>query len=316
MLLQRLDLNGAVQATQTWGAGEDEVPSALATNMAGELFVSGTQQGSTRDAAFLLKFNSDLSVAWQVVLPSDSNETAQSVAVLANGDLLVTGSTRDGSIREQLYIARFSDSGSMLWKRVYGQTNDLEGYSAVERPDGGLAVIGYTKAFGLGGQDVYLVLTEPEGWFQQGLTFGTTENDEGRSICSTADGFLIGGTSEGYGPGPAAFHLIRTSFEGSTQGAQVNTIFDPVSVTEPTASRFRIAPNPVCSGCAVSIEGNEAVNSAWTLMDGIGRTVRTGVLNSTATTLELPQLNSGLYLMQLTASDGTIHTTRLVITAP
>jgi hypothetical protein len=51
-------------------------------------------------------------------------------------------------------------------------------------------------------------------------------------------------------------------------------------------------------------------------MDAIGRTVHNGVLNSTSTTLQLPQLSYGLYVMQFTATDGNVHTMRLQIIAP
>jgi hypothetical protein len=312
LLIQRLGQNGEIQTSQTWGTGNDDVPTALAINSTEEMFVAGTRSDPLRKAAFILKFNSDLSEAWQVTLPSDSSETAQGVAVLSNGDLLLTGSTRDGSVHEQLYIARISASGSLLWKRVYGQADDLAGSNSIERPDGGLAVIGYTSAFGLGGQDAYLLLTDPDGWFQQGLTFGSTENEEGRSICMTSDGFLIGGTTYGYGPGPAAFHLIHTNFEGSTQGAQLNTVFDPVKIEEIQSNLFGIEPNPVPAGSSISIKMNCNERSTWSLIDQVGRIVHEGILDCTKKMIDIPQIQSGIYTLR-TATEGRIRSVRLMV---
>lgn len=315
--MDRLTTTGEVMSTASWGGEDDDVPAAIAAHPLGGLLVTGTRRTSTRDVAFLVKFNGDLGEDWAVTLPSDSSETAHGVTVLSNGDILVSGSTREASDDLQLFIARFTSSGDQLWKRVYGQIDDFEAFSAVERTDGGLAVIGYTKGFGLGGKDVYLLLAEPEGWFQQGLTFGTGLDDEGRSICTTENGFLLGGTTDGYGPGPAAFHLIRTNAAGSTEGAQVNTTFDPVDVAEVGVPELGLSPNPMRAGSELTIEHPFAGPVAWRLTDAAGRHVAHGVSQGGLRTLHLPAVGAGLYTFHLYDGNGSgLRSKVMVVSAP
>jgi hypothetical protein len=250
---------------------------------------------------------------WSLDLQSDSSEYGHGITLLSNGDLLVCGSTREQSVDLQMFIARFDQSGNLLWKRVYGQNDDFEAFSAVERPDGGLAVIGYTKGFGLGGKDFYLLMAEPEGWFQQGLTFGSGGDDEGRSICATGNGFLLGGTTEGYGPGPAAFHLIRTNLAGSTEGAPVNTIIDPVGVQERGVVTLGIAPNPAGVGSELTVQHPFEGGIEWHLSDAIGVRMASGRLNGQGNKIRLPDVSTGMYTIRINDLQGNGMSGRVLI---
>lgn len=312
-LLYRLNPMAEVEASTVWGGAADEVPTAIVPDPFGGIFVTGTRLSTSRDAAFLVKFNDQLVEQWSLDLQSDSSEYGHGITLLSNGDLLVCGSTREQSVDLQSFIARFDQSGNLLWKRVYGQNDDLEAFSAVERPDGGLAVIGYTKGFGLGGKDFYLLMAEPEGWFQQGLTFGSGGDDEGRSICATGNGFLLGGTTEGYGPGPAAFHLIRTNLAGSTEGAPVNTIIDPVGVQERGVVTLGIAPNPAGVGSELTVQHPFEGGIEWHLSDAIGVRMASGRLNGQGNKIRLPDVSTGMYTIRINDLQGNGMSGRVLI---
>jgi hypothetical protein len=313
VLLYRLNPMAEVVATAIWGGAADEVPTAIVADPLGGMFVTGTRLAASRDAAFLVKFNDQLEEQWVLELQSDSSEYGHGITLLSNGDLLVCGSTREESADLQMFIARFDASGNLLWKRVYGQNDDFEAFSALERPDGGLAVIGYTKGFGLGGKDFYLLMTEPEGWFQQGLTFGSGGDDEGRSICATENGFLLGGTTEGYGPGPAAFHLIRTNGAGSTEGSQVNTILDPVGLQEVGSKPLGIAPNPAAVGSDVTVEHPFEGVAEWILTDALGNGVAMGRFSGRGNKIQIPPVSPGMYSVRINDLQGNGINGRVMI---
>jgi hypothetical protein len=312
-LLYRLGPSAEVEASMFWGGADEEVPAAIAADPLGGVFITGTRHTSLRDAAFLVKFNDQMVEQWSLELQSDSSEYGHGVTLLGNGDLLVSGSTREQSADLQMFIARFDASGNLLWKRVYGQNDDFEAFSALERPDGGLAVIGYTKGFGLGGKDFYLLMAEPEGWFQQGLTFGSGGDDEGRSICATENGFLLGGTTEGYGPGPAAFHLIRTNAAGSTEGAQVNTVLDPVGMEERNVVVLGIAPNPVGAGAELTVEHPFQGGTEWHLMDALGTSVAMGRFSGQGNKITLPSVSPGMYSVRINDPQGNGMNGRVLV---
>jgi hypothetical protein len=156
-------------------------------------------------------------------------------------------------------------------------------------------------------------MAEPEGWFQQGLTFGSGGDDEGRSICATENGFLLGGTTEGYGPGPAAFHLIRTNAAGSTEGAQVNTVLDPVGMEERNVVVLGIAPNPVGAGAELTVEHPFQGGTEWHLMDALGTSVAMGRFSGQGNKITLPSVSPGMYSVRINDPQGNGMNGRVLV---
>lgn len=72
----------------------------------------------------------------------------------------ITGKTTiDGGVHQR----HLGGTGYILgWWRTYGGTNDDRSYSMVQTSDGGYAIAGYTKSFGAGSYDFWIVKTEVE----------------------------------------------------------------------------------------------------------------------------------------------------------
>jgi hypothetical protein len=80
--------------------------------------------------------------------------------------------------------------------------------------DGGYVVVGLTKSFGAGEEDVYLVKASPQGEIVWSRTFGGDARDYGWSIQILADGILVAGSTESLGHGGFDCYLIKTDGEG------------------------------------------------------------------------------------------------------
>ncbi len=65
-------------------------------------------------------------------------------------------------ISDDVFIVRTNTSGNVLWVKTYGGQADDGGDSIKELLDGFICV-GYTKSFGAGGSDVYLIRTDASG---------------------------------------------------------------------------------------------------------------------------------------------------------
>jgi len=59
-------------------------------------------------------------------------------------------------------LSRTDEDGDTLWFMTYGGTEDDEGYSMQQTTDGGYVIAGYTRSFGAGESDVWLIKTEPD----------------------------------------------------------------------------------------------------------------------------------------------------------
>jgi hypothetical protein len=83
-------------------------------------------------------------VTWQKVLfgPQGRGEI-KSMAVAANGDILVAGFAPGASGRSDAWVARYDPSGCQIWSRLIGDEWRDEAARVTPTPDGGTAVVGW-----------------------------------------------------------------------------------------------------------------------------------------------------------------------------
>ena len=112
-----------------------------------------------------------------------------------------------------------TEAGSLgpgiAFERTFGGAAMDEGVSVSQTADGGYVLTGLTRSFGAGGEDVFLIRTDPSGSEVWAKTFGGSGLDNGWSVLETPDGgFLIAGFTDSFGAGGVDFYLIRTDSTG------------------------------------------------------------------------------------------------------
>lgn len=312
----RLDAVGDTLWTRTLG-GEfaDEARSVIGA-ADGSCIVSGAMGTAEGSRAFMARLLDDGTTDWLVEVQSDSIETIHGSTVLANSDLVFVGYTHANAPERRMLVIRTTADGVVVWRESYGQIADFEAFSVVERSDGGIAVVGYNEAFGLGGKDTYVLMIDPQGNFQQGLTFGSSEEETSYSIISTSDGgLLFCGTTDGYGPGIEAAHIVRTNVSGSTQGAPVITQLDPLSVnTVASAQLITVHPNPVAQGEELFVRSMQGRRTLWWVRDVAGRVIVAGELSPGERSILMPNAAPGLYMLEFhEPNSGTKGAARIVL---
>ncbi len=84
--------------------------------------------------------------------------------------------------------------------------------------DGGYIAVGFTKSFGAGGEDIYVVKSDAKGHLEWEKTYGGEKNDNGWVIHQTVEGgYMIAGFTESFGNGDFDFFLIKTDENGNEE---------------------------------------------------------------------------------------------------
>jgi len=110
-----------------------------------------------------------------------------------------------------------ADPGDTLWTRTYGGYDWEEGHSVQQTSDGGYIVAGYTRSFGAGSDDVYLVKTDANGDTLWTRTYGGSSSDLGESVQQTTDGgYIIAGKTHSFGARWGDVYLVKTDANGDT----------------------------------------------------------------------------------------------------
>ena len=109
----------------------------------------------------------------------------------------------------------FSKGG---WILTYGRDEVDGSNSILQRPDGGYILMGYTRSFGNGGHDIWLISTGPDGKKEWAEFYGGSGSDVGYSIISAQDsGYIILGETYSYGSGLSDILLMKTDHRGKQQ---------------------------------------------------------------------------------------------------
>ncbi len=137
---------------------------------------------------------------------------------------VVFGYTRSfGAGSMDLYLVKTDSNGAFSWAKSYGGTGDDEGYAIRQTNDGGYILCGYTKSFGAGGYDVYLIKTNSVGDTLWTKTYGGPKNDFGNAVIQTADGgYLVAGGTLSFpaGQDTSSAFVIKTDAAGKVQWAK------------------------------------------------------------------------------------------------
>lgn len=162
--------------------------------------------GSSRAMAF----ERPPETAWTRQLGTGSADRANGVSVDSAGNSYITGRTQ-GSLNgpnagsSDVFLAKYSSTGSLLWKRQIGTSNSDQAYGVVVDSTGNVYITGFT--FGslggsnVGSSDLFLAKYSSTGTLLWTRQFGTSGVEEAHGIASDGAGnvYVSGFTSGALG---------------------------------------------------------------------------------------------------------------------
>jgi hypothetical protein len=157
--------------------------------------------------------------------PIGSNyDHINSLQATSDGGYLIIGSIqpfwKNQYIRNNpdIWLIKIDQYGNEQWNRTYGGNESDGGSFSQQTPDGGYIIVGTTRSYSNGYEDIWLIKTNDSGIMQWNKTFGGKLNESGYSVQNTDDGgFIILGNTNSYGEGSTDIWVIKTNNTGIMQ---------------------------------------------------------------------------------------------------
>lgn len=157
--LIKVDANGNLQWEKTYGgAGFDIGVSVQQTSDCGYIIVGYMGSfGSGGVDIYLIKIDSNGNILWQKTFGGSGYDRGFSVQQTTDGGFIIVGSTNSFGSGTDVYLIKTDSNGNLQWQKTLGGSAIDWGNFVQQTSDGGYIIVGYTKSFGLGETDVYLI---------------------------------------------------------------------------------------------------------------------------------------------------------------
>jgi hypothetical protein len=221
----------------------------------------------------LLKPDASSALLWARTYGAGLDDFAQGVVTCSDGGYAFVGSTRSyGAGGLDVLLVRTDPYGHALWNRTYGGSLDEEGVHIVELADGGFLVAGFTRSFGAGGLDAWLIRTNASGDVLWNSTYGGSLDDAAyEAVPCRSGGFVLTGFTSSFGTaGSEDVWVVRTddmgiaSWNRTYGGAQDDACW---SIAECSAGGFILGGTTKSQGAGdmdfLLVRTNETGEQVW-----------------------------------------------------
>ena len=142
----------------------------------------------------------------------------------ADGGFVILGNTNRPGKRTDISLIKTDAFGNIEWERNYGGRGSDEGKSFQIESNGGFIITGFFTRVDSAGEaldkDICLIKTDPMGnevWPEPRLFGNADNNEEGRGILITDNGYLIGANTDSLDPNldfSSDIQVYQTNFNG------------------------------------------------------------------------------------------------------
>jgi uncharacterized delta-60 repeat protein len=191
--------------------------SSIQQTTDGGYIVAGNTQsfGAGVDDFWILKLNSDGTIAWQKTYGGTNTDWARSIQQTSDGGYIVAGETWSfGAGEWDYWVLKLNSDGTVAWQKTYGGSSSDYANSIQQTSDEGYIVAGETWSFGAGEYDYWVLKLNSDGTVAWQKTYGGSSSDYANSIQQTSDGgYIVAGWTWSFGA--ANFWVLKLNSDGT-----------------------------------------------------------------------------------------------------
>ena len=213
----KLNSDGTVSWQKRYGGtGDDKAYSIQQTSDSGYVVAGTGSFASTAYDFWVLKLNSDGTVAWQKAYGRAYYDNAYSIQQTGDGGYIVAGDTGASGAGnyDDFWVLKLDSEGGVSWQKTYGGTYDDWLSSIQQTSDGGYIVAGCTFSFGGTNGDFWVLKLNSDGTVSWQKRYGGDSADGAHSIQQTSDGgYIVAGHTFSFGLG--GFWVLKLDSGGT-----------------------------------------------------------------------------------------------------
>jgi len=225
-----------------YGGEDDDIANDVVMLERGDNALVGVCKSfdAQRSDICVTRMNAEGDIKWRKMLGGKKSDKGIAITRAKDGNILVLGSGKsfnDNADRD-LYVAKISLDGKLIWNRSFGGDRDEFAGGIAGTADGGAMIVGSSESFSKKGyKDIYIVLLDKDGNEISKRTIGGKLNDEAKALTRTADGnFMMVGAREVNRSGDSDFFLMKLDQQGKkiwakTLGQDEHDVLNAVTPT-------------------------------------------------------------------------------------
>ncbi len=227
---------------KVYGGKDDDIANGVVMLENGDIAIVGECKsfGAKRSDICVTRLNKNGEIYWRKMLGGKKEDRGVAISRAKDGNLLILGSGKSfkKSNGRDLYIAKLSLDGKVIWQKSFGGDRDEFAGGIAGTNDGGVLAVGSTESFSKKGyRDIYIVRLDKNGNEVSIKTIGGKRNDTANALTRTTDGnFVMVGSRELKHSGDADFFIMKLNQKGQkiwarTLGQKQNDVLLSVTPT-------------------------------------------------------------------------------------
>ena len=197
-----------------YGGKSDDIAYGIVALENGDSAIVGSCKSyeAKRTDMCVTRMNAKGEMKWRLWIGGKRNDFGKAITRSADGNLLLLGESKSFSkdYDYDLYVAKVSLDGKLLWTKTIGGNRDEHAGGIAGTDDGGAILVGDSESFKNGYKDIYIVKIDKKGTVVSEKAVGGERDEKATAITRTRGGnFVLVGSREFERSGDPDFFAMK-----------------------------------------------------------------------------------------------------------